>query len=215
MELDRGARNGGGRGAAFARHAVVLLACSWVTGCVLFVNDDPGALRAGGKGASGDASAGSEGTTSSGGSDSGTTGTAPGEIIPDGTPACLPPFMKTTGTSCASCLAFKCKSQFDACCADPACRDAKRFTTTKLLTAIDDCLSNDCGERCIGRECHVGQGICSCLAQSPLPTDTECTVTTIPDSICCASFDWPADGTCECSQRGECPNGLKLLSHCT
>jgi hypothetical protein len=134
---------------------------------------------------------------------------------PPGTPACLPPFMRGTRDSCQSCLAIECRAQFDACCAAPSCRDATRFTTTPMLMAIDDCLGEKCEADCIGMECHTQPSFCACIAVSPLPTEERCHSGMYPGALCCASFDWPKDGSCECAPReGGCLSGLKLVSAC-
>lgn len=122
--------------------------------------------------------------------------------------------MERTTKACRPCLASRCAEEFGACCSDDACKGAEHFQSTPLLNAVDECLSFSCSDECLGMECHSSLGICSCIANSPLPQDEECSVLTVPGAICCASFDWPEDGSCECSERVACPSGLKLLSHC-
>ena len=165
-------------------------------GCILLIDDDPSSLRVGTSGTGGDAGP-----------------AAPYD--PNGTVQCLPPFMNGTLAKCIPCLAARCGAEFDGCCADAACRATKRFESTPLLTAIDECQTGKCADECLGFECHSSTGICSCVSLSPLPTDEQCSVSTVPGSICCASIDWPADGSCECSLRDQCTQGLKLISHCS
>jgi hypothetical protein len=179
-------------------------------GCILFVDDDPSAFHvvtAGG----GSNEAGGGG----GGDDGSPTGNDGGAAYPDAAPPCLPPFMTGTLNACLPCLAAKCEKEFAQCCADTSCRNAATFQTTPLLTAVDNCESNNCADLCDGTECHSGTGICSCIAASPLPTpNATCTESTVPGSLCCASFDYPSAGSCECSVRDSCTSGLKLVAGC-
>jgi hypothetical protein len=185
-----------------ARLSVLLLS---VSGCILIINDDPAALRVRGPATTSDASASMD--------DSAAMDASAG--YPDATPLCIPPFIKASRAACFSCLAVECTNEFDACCADSACKSATRFSETPLLSAIDVCEIDKCGSICNGVECHQSPGICSCIAVSPLPTDdAKCSVSTVPGAICCASFEWPMSGSCECSGRAACPSGLKLTSRC-
>jgi hypothetical protein len=181
-----------------------------LSGCILLVHDDADGYRIAPPGQP------PPGGGSSGEGDGGGGGESDASFPEDASLPCLPPFMKGTKQACIPCLATRCATEFASCCAQSSCANAARFTSTPLLTAIDECESNKCAEYCLGMECHSSPGICSCLASSPLPTDEPCSVTTAGGmSTCCASFEWPAEGSCECAEHPNgCASGLKLRSYC-
>jgi hypothetical protein len=139
-------------------------------------------------------------------------------------------------TDCMSCLLAKCQSDLDACCAptscsalvtqlsncgerhDASCTEASalRSSNDQATARLASCASAVCGAVCAERsgisttECKVsrlGENSCSCAANGPT-NDINCSETSQPGAVCCASPAWPGQALrCACEPIVCVPSG--------
>ncbi|HEY1954302.1 MAG TPA: hypothetical protein VGH28_01790 [Polyangiaceae bacterium] len=128
-------------------------------------------------------------------------------------------------SACGACAAQSCASELSACCGSSGCRsqlpqfdqcadagtclvDESDPTTKTLAQCLDaQCPSvcaaggattSDGGGSNVGCVLDQANGSCSCETFIGA-NQTRCDTTTIPNGICCADVNWPAEGTsCDC-----------------